>query len=89
MKRIRTGKNQPRTCDIDIIDFKGLIKEGKKLTLPHLNAHKRNFVLYPLLEICPNWIHPITSESIDILIKKLNFNERNEITKIKESDILL
>jgi len=84
LQRFRGAKNQPRTCDIDLIDYDGKILNSKKLTIPHTKAHLRNFVLYPLQEICPVWIHPILNKKIDILIKKLSFKLRNEITTIKE-----
>ena len=47
MKRTRGIKNQPRTCDIDIIDFNGEILNKKNIILPHPKLHERNFVLYP------------------------------------------
>jgi 2-amino-4-hydroxy-6-hydroxymethyldihydropteridine diphosphokinase len=40
-------KNQPRDCDIDIIDFNGKII-NTRINLPHPRSHLRNFVLYPL-----------------------------------------
>ena len=46
----------------------------------------RNFVLYPLKEICPNWTHPISKISIDDLIKNIK-KINNEITKLSENDI--
>ena len=88
MDRKRNLKNAPRTCDIDIIDFKGQILNNKRLNIPHPKAHLRNFVLYPLNDINSNWKHPITNKRIDILIKKLNFEKRNEITRMKESVII-
>ena len=51
MERIRSIKNAPRTCDIDIIDFKGQIIENSLIKLPHPRAHERNFVLYPLKDV--------------------------------------
>ena len=84
LQRTRGIKNQPRTCDIDLIDFDGKKFNSKKLTIPHPKAHLRNFVLYPIKEIHPTWIHPILNKRIDFLIKKLSFKLRNEITKIKE-----
>jgi 2-amino-4-hydroxy-6-hydroxymethyldihydropteridine diphosphokinase len=86
--RIRGLKNKPRTCDIDLIDYNGIIIETNKLSIPHPRAHLRNFVLYPLKEICPTWIHPIYNENVDFLIKKLNPKLRNEITRIKERVII-
>ena len=84
LQRTRGIKNQPRTCDIDLIDYDGIILKSKELTIPHSKAHLRNFVLFPIKEIAPKWIHPILKERIDLLIKKLSFKLRNEITKIKE-----
>jgi 2-amino-4-hydroxy-6-hydroxymethyldihydropteridine diphosphokinase len=85
LQRIRGVKNQPRTCDIDLIDYEGKILNSKKLTIPHPKAHLRNFVLFPIKEIFPTWIHPVLNKKIDFLIKNLSFKLRNEITRIKES----
>ena len=84
LHRTRGLKNQPRTCDIDLIDYDGKILSSKNLKIPHPKAHLRNFVLFPIKEISPTWIHPILNKKIDFLIKKLSFKLRNEITKIKE-----
>jgi 2-amino-4-hydroxy-6-hydroxymethyldihydropteridine diphosphokinase len=84
LQRTRSAKNDPRTCDIDLIDYNKKIINSKKISIPHPRLHLRNFVLFPLKEICPMWIHPILNKKIDFLIKKLSFKLRNEITKIKE-----
>jgi 2-amino-4-hydroxy-6-hydroxymethyldihydropteridine diphosphokinase len=84
LQRVRGVKNQPRTCDIDLIDYEGNILNTKELTIPHPKAHLRNFVLFPIKEISPMWIHPLLNERIDFLIKKLGYKSRNEITRIKE-----
>jgi 2-amino-4-hydroxy-6-hydroxymethyldihydropteridine diphosphokinase len=84
LQRVRGAKNQPRTCDIDLIDYDGKILNSKKLTIPHPKAHLRNFVLFPIKEISSSWIHPTLNKRIDFLIKKLSFKLRNEITRIKE-----
>ena len=88
MERKRNTKNEPRTCDIDIIDFKGLIKNQKNVVLPHPKMYKRNFVLFPLKEINPQWIHPKLNKKIDFFINNLSQIARNEITRKKESVIL-
>ena len=84
LQRVRGLKNRPRTCDIDLIDYNSKIINTKIISTPHPRAHLRNFVLFPLKEIYPMWIHPILNKKIDFLIKKLSFKLRNEITKIKE-----
>ena len=86
--RLKTKKNDPRVCDIDIIDFKGLILKKKKLRTPHPKMHLRNFVLYPLREIEPNWTHPVFNKKIDYFLKQLNLKSHIEITRLKKSVIL-
>ena len=78
--RKKALKNSPRECDIDIIDFNGLILKGK-LELPHKLMHKRNFVLFPLFEIEKKWLHPIFKSDV----KKLIFSLPNkDIRSIKQ-----
>ena len=86
--RIKSKKNDPRVCDIDIIDFNGLIKKNKFLKLPHPRSHIRNFVLYPIKEIDPKWIHPIFKKNVDFLINELTQNSRIEITRLRKSVII-
>ena len=89
LDRRRTKKNEPRTCDIDIIDYNNQIINFKykdlDFTVPHKKLIYRNFVLFPLQEILPGWTHPKTNELISILIEKLPKDDKNSILKIKES----
>jgi 7,8-dihydro-6-hydroxymethylpterin-pyrophosphokinase len=45
----------------------------------------RNFVLYPIKQIDPNWIHPVLKQNINYLIKKLDFKSRIEITRLSKN----
>jgi 2-amino-4-hydroxy-6-hydroxymethyldihydropteridine diphosphokinase len=87
LERKRLKKNDPRTCDIDIIDFakKNLKYKYKQLVffIPHKKLKYRNFVLFPLKEISPKWKHPVNDESIDNLIENLSNDDKNSILKIK------
>ena len=85
--RLKKIKNAPRVCDIDIIDYNGFIIENETLSIPHSNMHKRNFVLYPLKDIAPNWLHPKLNKNVEFLKNELNRVSHIEITRIKESDI--
>lgn len=50
--RVRTGvRNIPRTIDIDIIDFGGVVNDEPELQLPHPRAKERAFVMQPLTEL--------------------------------------
>ena len=86
--RVKSKKNDPRVCDIDIIDFNGIIKTNRLLKLPHPRSHIRNFVLYPIKEIDPKWIHPIFKKNVDVLINELSQNSRIEITRLRKSVIV-
>ena len=79
--RKKSPKNSPRECDIDIIDFNGLILSDK-LNLPHKLMHKRNFVLFPLFEIEKQWVHPIKKINIKKLILSLPANDIRSIKQI-------
>ena len=83
--RIKTKKNDPRIIDIDIIDFNGVIKKDNKLILPHPKCHLRNFVLFPILQIDPNWSHPIIGKNARFLINKLSQKSRIEITRLEKN----
>ena len=89
LERKRFKKNEPRTCDIDLIDYnnKTLNFNYKKFNyvVPHEQMIYRNFVLYPLKEIEPEWKHPKTNDFINNLIDKLSNDDKNSILKIKKS----
>ena len=59
LERKRNKKNDPRTCDIDIIDYNNQILDFRyknfNLNLPHKRLSTRNFVLLPLKEISSDW----------------------------------
>ena len=89
LHRIRDQKNDPRTCDIDIIDYNNQVLDfnykNLSLKIPHEKLIYRNFVLIPLQEISPKWVHPITKDPIGILISKLSNDDKNSILKINKS----
>jgi len=88
LERKRNKKNDPRTCDIDIIDYNGQIIDFKYknsiFTVPHTKLIHRSFVLYPLQEILPDWKYPKTKELISSLIEKLPSEDKNSILKISK-----
>ncbi len=86
--RNRSKKNEPRVCDIDIIDFNGLIVNKGNLKIPHEKCHLRNFVLYPILQINPEWVHPIIKKNVKFLINKLSQKSRIEITRLNKNVIM-
>ncbi len=83
--RTKSNKNDPRVCDIDIIDFYGNHINIKDLTIPHIKCHKRNFVLYPINQIDPEWKHPLIKKNVNYLINNLDFKSRIEITRLNKN----
>lgn len=73
MGRKRTIKWGPRNIDIDILFYESLIIENENLKIPHPELHKRAFVLIPLCEIAPDFIHPVFNKTM--------MNLKNELTK--------
>ena len=82
--RVKTKKNYPRKCDIDIIDFNGRYFNfiNIDLKVPHPRMDKRNFVLLPLFEINKNWKHPKTKKNIVNLISNLKGDDIRSIKMI-------
>jgi 7,8-dihydro-6-hydroxymethylpterin-pyrophosphokinase len=58
----------PRTADLDLLLYGDKHKDTKMLTLPHPRLHLRNFVLVPLAELAPHFVHPIFSLTVQELL---------------------
>lgn len=57
--RQRSVPNAARTLDLDIIGIGGLVRAEPDPVLPHPRAHLRAFVLAPLTDVAPGWVHPL------------------------------
>ena len=55
---------QNRTIDIDILFYEDIILDTPTLKIPHPLIAEREFVLKPLKEILPNFLHPILKKEI-------------------------
>ena len=76
MGRERKIKWGPRIIDLDIIFYGKEVIEEDDLIVPHPYMEYREFVLKPLEEIIPNFVHPLLSKRISTLRKELE-NEKN------------
>lgn len=77
MGRVREIKWGPRIIDIDILFYDKEIIEEDNLAVPHPWICEREFVLDPLSEIAPNYIHPLEKKTITMLARKLKEREAN------------
>lgn len=69
--RVRTVRNAARVLDLDLLDYGGHCQDGKGLTVPHPRLHERAFVLLPVRDVAPDYIHPVTGMPIDEMISQL------------------
>ncbi len=69
--RVRTVKNGPRTIDLDILFYDQLVISSKDLVIPHPRMHQRAFVLVPLAEILPDYLHPVYNMTVAELLTRV------------------
>ncbi|MDX2196675.1 MAG: 2-amino-4-hydroxy-6-hydroxymethyldihydropteridine diphosphokinase [Cytophagales bacterium] len=74
MGRVRTEKWGPRTIDIDILYYDNLILDMDYLTIPHIELPYRRFVLTPLVEIAPHFMHPFFKLTNEELLQECDDN---------------
>jgi 2-amino-4-hydroxy-6-hydroxymethyldihydropteridine diphosphokinase len=81
MGRVPRFEKGPREIDLDILDFRGLVRSGPDPTLPHPRMTGRRFVLTPLAEIAPEWTHPVTGRTAKEMLEELP--ERPAVRRIR------
>jgi deoxyguanosine kinase len=80
-KRNFSQNYEARIIDIDIVFYEDKIVEEKELTIPHLQIENRKFVLLPLNELIPNFIHPKLNTTISYLLKTTK--DKLKVEKLK------
>lgn len=82
LERTRNSDNyEARTIDIDILYYENEFFNSEKLQIPHKHLHNRKFVLQPLNEIAPDFIHPTLKKTTNQLL--LNCIDNLEVVKYK------
>jgi len=60
----------PRPIDLDLLLYEDQVVDEEDLTVPHPRMHERRFVLEPLAQLAPQFIHPVMKQSIQELLSK-------------------
>ncbi|MGE0560848.1 MAG: 2-amino-4-hydroxy-6-hydroxymethyldihydropteridine diphosphokinase [Flavobacteriales bacterium] len=82
--RVRTKQKwTERVIDIDILFYDDVVINQEELVIPHPYIQDRNFVLFPLVEIYPNFLHPTLNKTVNELLK--NCEDLLGIKKILKS----
>lgn len=69
--RIERFKWGPREIDIDILFYDNIFYKRNNLEIPHPRLHERDFVLKPLMDLDPNFIHPVLQKTIKELFRHI------------------
>ncbi len=70
--RVRQVRWGARSLDLDLLFYGDRILDILGLTVPHPRLHERPFVLVPLMDIAPNWQHPILNQTTEQLLAQLS-----------------
>lgn len=71
MGRTRIEKWGPRIIDLDILFYDDLILKNRGLEIPHPGIAERSFVLKPMCEIAPDFLHPKLKKTIETLLAEI------------------
>jgi 2-amino-4-hydroxy-6-hydroxymethyldihydropteridine diphosphokinase len=72
----------PRTLDLDLLDYDGRVVETPRLTLPHPELQNRAFVLRPLLDLAPDWRHPVSHATAAELLQSLMERDAGQAVRL-------
>lgn len=72
MGRTPTFRFGPRPIDVDILFYDDLVLDTPKLTIPHPRMPDRAFALVPMVEIAPDWIHPVFQKTVHEMLEAIS-----------------
>lgn len=77
--RSSTVSKGPRVIDLDILFYQDadgdILLNGQDLTIPHPALHERAFVLEPLYDVAPGWVHPLRKQSVTEMLAGLSYSQ--------------
>jgi 2-amino-4-hydroxy-6-hydroxymethyldihydropteridine diphosphokinase len=74
--RVREIRWGPRTIDLDILFFNNEVYDEEDLKVPHPDMQNRFFVLEPLNDICPDYVHPILNKKVSEMLSELKAKQK-------------
>lgn len=80
--RVRELRWGPRTLDLDILSYGDRIVDLANLAIPHPRLHERRFVLVPLMEIAPDWRHPVLRVPAETLLEGLGREAAGDVIRL-------
>ncbi len=78
----------PRPLDLDILDYGGLVLMERDFCVPHPRLHLRPFVLRPLVDVAPDWIHPVLRRSATQLWQSNSVIRQGRILNVLAENII-
>jgi 2-amino-4-hydroxy-6-hydroxymethyldihydropteridine diphosphokinase len=75
--------NEPRIIDIDVLFYDGQTVNTPDLIIPHPRLAERAFVLMPLEEIAPDFVHPVTKKTVKQMLKALGEVRGTQVWKVR------
>lgn len=85
MGRVPTVCWGPRIIDLDILFYDSLVLRTPELVIPHPGIPDRPFVLAPLADIAPEFIHPLLGEPISVLMSRL-LSDPHQVRRVAERE---
>ncbi|MGH1398199.1 MAG: 2-amino-4-hydroxy-6-hydroxymethyldihydropteridine diphosphokinase [Alphaproteobacteria bacterium] len=85
MGRVLGVRNASRVIDLDILAYDDVVMDVAGLSVPHPRMHERAFVLFPLREVAPNWVHPVLKMDVSGMIAAMP--EGQEIEKMDDGGV--